>query len=315
MNRRRLSSAAVVALSSSFALGAHAQPTVVAQGDALHAQPTVVVHGDATCPSADMIRAALLVARPVGEWPDQTVTVEVAADRLALSLGEAPAARREIPADADCSVRAASVAVVVAAWSGDLASPPMDSPVLTAASAPPVLAPAQKPSHVIELDGSGFYSQVWGHAPGVWLSVGRTPRDGGAGVRVLGAYQSADSLALEGGTNQVQRFLVGAAATYRLQRTHIFASGDVGLVGTLTRAQGAGYQPSGAASAANFGGVADLRAGLRLGRVHLWANTRLLRLAHAEEVKVRSSSPGVADSAALNAWDVQLGMGVGFRFE
>jgi hypothetical protein len=61
---------------------------------------------------------------------------------------------------------------------------------------------------------------------------------------VLGAYQSARDVALEGGTNQVLRFLVGAALTYQLQRTHVFASGDVGLVGTLTRAQGAGYEPN-----------------------------------------------------------------------
>ena len=107
MNRRHLSSAGMVVMTSAFATVAHALPTVV-------------VHGDATCPSADTIRAALPV-RPNGEWPQQTVTVEVADDRLSLSLGEAPAARREIPADKDCSVRAQSVAVVIAAWSGELA--------------------------------------------------------------------------------------------------------------------------------------------------------------------------------------------------
>ena len=302
MNRHHLSSSGMVAMASAFATFAHAQPMVV-------------VRGDDTCPSADMIRAALLAARPQGDWAEQKVIVEVADDRLSLSLGEAPAVRREIPADADCTVRAESVAVVIAAWSGELGARPTDSPVITVASPAPVLAPAKQLSHVLELDGAPFYSPLWGHAPGAWLGVGRTPRDGGAGVRVLGAYQSARDVAMEGGTNQVLRFLVGAALTYHLQRTHVFASGDVGLVGTLTRAQGTGYETNRADSTTNFGGLADVRAGLRLGRFRLWSNVRLVRLVHAENVKIQSSSPGVADSALLNAWDVLLGVGLGVRFE
>jgi hypothetical protein len=30
---------------------------------------------------------------------------------------------------------------------------------------------------------------------------------------------------------------------------------------------------------------------------------------------VQSTSPGVADAVALNAWDLQLGVGLGVRFE
>lgn len=297
-----VASAGMVALTSALATFAHAQPTVV-------------VRGDTTCPSVDMILAALPGARPEGELSGQNVTVEVADDRLLLTLGESPAVRREIPADADCSVRAESVAVVIAAWSGELGARPTDSPVLTVASPAPVLTPVKKPSYVLDLDGASFYSPLWGHAPGAWLGLGRIPRDGGAGVRVLAAYQSARDVALEGGTNQILRLLGGVALTYHLQHTYVFASGDVGLLGTVTRAQGTGYAPSGAASSANFGGVADLRGGLRLGRFRLWANARMLRFVHAETVKVQSTSPGVADSATLNAWDAQLGVGLGYRFE
>ena len=302
MNRRCLSWAGLVVVTSTFATVARAQPTVV-------------VRGDATCPSADMIRAALPAARPDGEWPAQTVTVEVVGDRLVLILGDAPAVRREIPADGDCAVRAESAAVVIAAWAGELGARPTDSPVLAVASPAPVLTPVKKAGYVIELDGSAFYSPLWGHAPGAWLGVGRVPRDGGLGVRVLGAYQSARDVALEGGTNQVLRFLVGAALTYQLQRWRVFAAGDVGLVGTLTRAQGTGYETNQSGFATNFGGVADLRGGLRLGRFSLWLNARGLRLVHAETVKVQSSSPGIADSATLSAWDVQFGAGLGVRFE
>ena len=175
--------------------------------------------------------------------------------------------------------------------------------------------PAKPATHVIEADGSAFYSPVWGHAPGAWLGVGRIPRAGGAGVRVLGAYQSARDVTLEGGTNQLQRFLVGAAVTYQLERARLFVAGDAGLAGTLTHAQGAGYETNRTASAANVGGLVDLRGGFRLGRARLWANARVLRLAFAENVKIQSSSPGVADSATLSPWDLQLGVGLGVAFE
>jgi len=305
MNRRRRF------IASSIVLAAVSLPLAAVA----RTQPIVAVHGDTSCPSADMILAALPANRPDAEWPEQDVTVEVADDLLSITLGQAPGARREIPADTDCSVRANSVAVVLAAWAGELGARPTDSPMLTVAVPAPVLAPAHKPSHVVELDGAAFYSTVWGHAPGAWLGVGRTPREGGVGVRLAGAYQSGRDLALEGGTNQVLCFIVSAALTYHVQRKHVFASGDVGLAGTFTRAQGSGYEPNQTGWAANVGGAADLRGGFRLGRARLWLNARGLRLAHAETVKIKSTSPGVADSATLSAWDVQIGLGLGYRFE
>lgn len=280
-----------------------------------HAQPRVVVSGDATCPSAEMILAALPAAASEVDWSGQTVTVEVTDDQLSLSLGEAAGARREIPADADCAIRAESVAVVIAAWSGELGARPSDSPMFTLASPAPVLTPAKKPSHIVELGGAGFYSSLWGHAFGASLDVSRTPRKGGLGARALVAYQSARDATLEGGTNQISRILVGAALAYQVQHRPLFAAGDIGLVGTLTLARGSGYEPNQTASAANFGGSADVRAGLRLGRFSLWLNARGVRLLHGETVKVQSTSPGVADSVGLSAWDVQLGLGLGFRFE
>jgi hypothetical protein len=120
---------------------------------------------------------------------------------------------------------------------------------------------------------------------------------------------------LEAGTNEIQRFLLGAAASYRLQRAGLFAGGEAGLVGTVTRAQGAGYETNRAASTANFGGLVELHGGVRWGRARLWAGARGLRLAFAENVKIQSSSPGVNDSATLSPWDLQLGVGLGWVFE
>jgi hypothetical protein len=311
MNRQRL---------SLFA-GAWAVTAVLAR--IAVAQPIVVLEGDTTCPSVDMIHEALRTARPNAPWPKQRVAVAIGDDRLLLSLGEDPVVRREIPADKDCTVRAESIAVVIAAWSGELGARPTDSPVLVTASPAPVLAPVLTPvptpvkpsSHLVELDASAFYSPLWGHAPGAWLGVGRSPREGGLGARALGAYQSARDVALEGGANQLLRLLLGAALSYGLEGRRVFASGDLGVLGSWTRARGSGYQTTRSGSTFNWGGVADLRAGVRLGRFRLWSDARVVRVASAETVKVDSTSPGIADSAALAAWDVQLGVGVGTRFD
>jgi hypothetical protein len=288
-------------------------------GTLAHAEPALVVRGNSECPSAAMISHALSAVRPDGALPEGPVAVDVTEDRLTVTLGEAATARREIPADRDCAVRAASVALVIAAWSGDLASRPSASPELQTASpvvvAKTPLPPATTATHVIELDGSAFYSPVWGHQSGIWLGVGRVPREGGVGARLLGAYQGARDVALEGGANQLYRTLLGAAVTFRRQGAHGFGSGDLGLVGVLTHAQGVGYQTNRGDSAANLGGLVDLRGGLLFGRLQLWAGARVLGLVHSDSVKIQSSSPGVADSATLRAWDAQLGLGMGVRFE
>lgn len=320
-NRRKVKRWARRAAGVLAVLSAHALPA--------HAQPTVVVRGDPACPSADMIRASLLSARPSGEWPAQTVTVDVERDRLALTLGEPASVRREIPADQDCRIRAYSVAVVIAAWSGELLSHPTDSAVLASDPPAPVLvpppvmvvraAPAPKPvaspRYAFDLDAGGFYSLSWGHAPGAWLEVGRTARGGGLGLRVLGAYQSSRDVALEGGTNQVFRLLGGAAASYQDQWRILFALGQVGVLGTLTRADGSGYQPDRSASTTNVGAFADVRGGLSLGRVRVFASARVLGLARSEAVKIQSTSPGIADTATFSRWDLQLGGGLGFLFK
>jgi hypothetical protein len=278
------------------------------------AQPPVVVHGNTNCPSAEAVRASMQTLRPDGEWPNQAIVVDVG-DRISLTLGDEPDTRREFPADPDCAVRADTVATVVATWAGEITPVPTDAPLLTVTRNAPAPAPQVKSRHVVELDAGTFYSPMWGHAAGAWLGVGRTPRDGGFGARVLGAYQAARDVTLDAGNNQVLRILVGAAVTYHLQRKYVFASGDLGLIGSFTRAQGSGYEINDAASVTNFGGIFDLRGGVRLGRARVWLNARALRLAHAESVKVRSTSPGVGDSASFNRWDAQFGAGVGFRFE
>jgi hypothetical protein len=262
------------------------------------------------------VTEALGILRPDHEWPALSATIQASDNHLRITLGENGNNQREIAVPTDCAERATQVALILAVWSGELPAQDADAPSLSAAIPAPATkpAPAKAPT-VFELDGAAFHSPRWGHAPGAWLGLGRTPRNGGLGIRVLGAYQSARDLVIEGGTNQVYRLLVGASATYHYQRPYLFASGDVGVVGTFTHAQGAGYEPNRSDSATNWGGLAELRAGLPLGRFRLWSSARGLRLVHAETVKVQSISPRPANTVGLSSWDLQIGLGLGYRFE
>jgi hypothetical protein len=165
------------------------------------------------------------------------------------------------------------------------------------------------------MDGAVFYSPLWGHAPGIWLGLGRTPRAGGLGFRLVGAYQSARDVALASGRNQLSRVYAGAAPTLHVMRDELFASAEVGLVVTMTRAQGDGYERNERASTWNLGALADLRGGVQLGRFRIWLNARLLRLFHQETITIASSSLDNNDTSRLNAWDAQLGIGMGTRFQ
>lgn len=284
-------------------------------GQGAHAQPTIEVRGDTACPSADMIRAALQDVGLDPAWLFDPVIVDVSAERLSLTLGHDQSAHREVPAAANCEARAESVALLIRAWSTDLPSHPTSAPLLK------VALPASKPDpetvsdNVFELDGAVFYSAPWGHAPGFWLGVGRTPLDGGWGFRLFGAYQSARDIALAGGKNHLHRVFAGVAPTFHLQGEEVFASADLGLLVTSTQAQGAGYDITNSSRTWNLGAVVDLRGGVHLGRFRCWLNARLLRLLHAETITISSGDVEADDTSRLAAWDVQLGIGMGVRFE
>jgi hypothetical protein len=281
-------------------------------GKEVRAQVEVTVRGDPQCPSAAMVRAALDEICPEADWPFETVSVDVSAARLSLTLDEDPHARRDIPAAVDCRERAASIALVVRAWSGELPSRPTSPPALTVHS--PALSSARPKTHALEIDGALFYAALWGHAPGAWVGVGRTPHEGGLGFRTFGAYQSAEEVSLAGGQNRLRRLWAGAGPTLHLQEESLFASTDVGLLASFTRAKGDGYADNQSAHTWNLGALADVRAGLQLETIRVWLGVRLLRLFHEESIAI-ASSPGKTDASSLNAWDLQVGVGIGSRFE
>jgi hypothetical protein len=321
--QRRVGSC-VVALVTWLGAGvAGAQPAIeveaagasdLSRGDGNHAAPML-------CPSAESIRAAVRALRPDLDQPtSQTVKVRLEGETILLTLSDGgPGSMRLLPAAGDCATRADAVALVIAAWSGGLPAQPTQAPlqpttdpVSTASAFVP--APVSRPRHAFEVDAAGFQSLVWGHASGAWLGVGFFPRGGLLGVRVFGAWQGASDLAIGAGNNRLSRSLGGAAATLHMKWRAWFGSMDLGLAMTYTHARGEGYASNTDASVWNWGGLADLRTGLAWGRTRVWANARMVRLAHEEEVSITGEG-ALPHESSLRIWDAQLGLGLGMRFE
>ena len=294
-----------------------ALPLLVASSPA-RAEPNLVVRSSGDCPSAEGVREALRTMRPDQEWPSLTATVEVVADRVRVRLGEDQELWREVPAPADCADRANRVALVIAAWSGELPAQTSGAPSLSVAVPAPVPVPAavaQPSATVYELGLSGFYSMAGSSAPGGRIELARLRREGWWGLRASAAYQSAKSLYVDIGRTQYNRTLLGAALVLQWNRSRFFLSSDGGMVGSLVRAQGNGYSQNESASGLNLGLDAEGRVGLRLRSFRIWADAVLYGWLGKETIRVDPLSTGLPSTATLPRWDVHLGLGAGVMFD
>ena len=291
-----------------------ALPFLVAASPAA-AESNLIVRSNGDCPSSQAVSEALWAIRPDSEWPALTATIDVAEDRVQVTLGEDRNHPREVAVPADCADRANRVALVIAVWSGELPAHATGAPTLSVAVPAPTPLPAKKSAMITELGVSGLYSTVGGWVPGGSVELGWLRRDGYWGLRAWGAYQSTKSLRVDIGDSPYDRALLGAALVLRWDRPRIIFSSDWGLVGAFTRAHGDGYSQNQSASGLNVGLAADGRVGLRLGAFRIWADVRLYRWLAKETVRVDPLIAGPSTTSTLPAWDAHPGLGASMVFD
>ena len=286
----------------------------VAVGPA-EAESNLIVRSDGDCPGGKAVSEALWAIRPDREWPALTATVHVVDDRVQVSLGEDRHHWREVPAPDDCADRANRVALVIAAWSGELPSYATGAPDLSIAIPAPVPVTTKKSSTVTEVGLRGFYSIVGGWAPGTSVEVGRFRREGWWGYRGIVGYQSAKTLPVDIGISHYDRILLGATIALQWNRPRWFLSGDVGLLGSLTRAYGDGYSRNDSSSGPNLAFCTEARGGVKLASYRLWADLGLQRWARKETIQVDPLAVGSSTLHSLPTWDAHAGLGVGVVFD
>jgi len=151
-----------------------------ADADVHPADGDLVIVSDSDCPSGEAVRDALLALRPAGEWPALSVAIREFPQMLVIEIGSQKTNPRQLAVGPDCATRAAAVALVITAWTGDLPVEAAGTPVLQ----PPAVVvqpPGMKPEEVIRKTGARhteigaglLAATADGIVPGIRLEFGR----------------------------------------------------------------------------------------------------------------------------------------------
>lgn len=216
-----------------------------ADADVHPADGDLVIVSDSDCPSGEAVRDALLALRPAGEWPALSVAIREFPQMLVIEIGSQKTNPRQLAVGPDCATRAAAVALVITAWTGDLPVEAAGTPVLQ----PPAVVvqpPGMKPEEVIRKTGARhteigaglLAATADGIVPGIRLEFGRMGRGSGLGWQVDATVSAARGEILGGGTTRWTRLSAAAGLVARWATRRLFLDGQVDGVGALTFAWG-----------------------------------------------------------------------------
>ena len=261
---------------------------------------------DSSCPSPDLIRAALGAFGTMTPSPGTTATVRARNDRIRVELrwpGHATMDVREVAAPAGCEARAQAAAVVMAAWLGTRAS----APVAPGPAAPTVLAktePRTPPSPSARPPQPAPAREGRRH----WLGVGLGAAAGGGTVPAGRVELAAERLSGEGigwsvavqsalprnrmvgvGTSTWMRPSLNVAAQAGGRLGRIVLAADLGPTVGLALAWGSGYPSNLSDQTVAFGGAAGLRVELADGPSRPWLQIRVMDWLQAQRLRVDAS--------------------------
>jgi hypothetical protein len=277
-------------------------PAAVALGALLGAAPAsaaIEIDSDSSCPTADMVRGALVALGGVSPPRPAAVSIRDTTDGLQVRFqwnAGRPADVRSVPASADCDQRARAAAVVIASWVGALPAAPAAGPVgptaTTHTAPPPTVVPVEEGRRWWFGLGLGAGSGG-GVAPGARLELSRTPAgDRGLGWTVAVQTTLPRSRSVGGGTSSWFRPALMAAAFFAWPVGASVLSADLGPAVTPTFAWGSGYPSNKTDQALSVGLNAGGRLQLGRGPSRPWLEIRLIRWLTAQRLRFDSTASG-----------------------
>jgi hypothetical protein len=290
---------------------------VVAQATAAH--DPLAIESDSSCPSADAVRAALVGLRPVEDWPPARVFIAAQDQSLLVSMGSPATTQRRLNVEPDCDARAATVALVIATWLGELPAEAVVAPV--SAESPPMVrgealssapdpGPPTQSSRRREV-GAGVLAETGsGLSPGLRLEVLGLVGQGIFGWQASLVLPAARELTVGPGRTTFRRTSASASLLGRRVAGKLFLSADAGAALGYTSASGSDYQENQTDKSLTYGLLAGLRGGVLWGRARLWIDGRLFRWLYGQTVEV----DGLASTAVLPSWDLQCAVGASYAF-
>jgi hypothetical protein len=275
----------------------------------------VSVESDSDCPSGDAVLRELRALRPTTALPALRVAIQSDPAGLRLRMEDDPEAERWILAPADCATRAATVALVIATWSGELPAQAADHPDLKPNVRP---SPVARPQPALtarightEVGAGGLASVAGGLVPGGRIEV--THLRGAFGAQISLGFHGPRGILVGGGTTRFTR--ISGAATFhaRVPVRALYIGGDVGAAAGIAVAWGNGYARNDTDASATWGLVAAARAGLPVGRFRLWTELRVLRWLYEQRLQIDDPASG-SGRAVLPSWEGQWSLGMGWMF-
>lgn len=278
------------------------------------------ISSDSECPSGSAIAAELAALIAPAEWPSGAVRVRATSDRLLVELVADTATQRELAAIGDCTVRATTVALVIATWTGELSA--AGEPALRSASGPgepqatPLAPPAVPTASLTERElGAGLLlSLSGGLAPGVTIDFVQTRAPRGLGWQAGLVLPAQRELSGVGGSTHWTRAAASVAINGRITLPPVALSMAAGLVAAYTLTAGRGYPVEQDMQALTGGVMAEARAAIPWGRLRVWTGLRGCRWLWLQSVVVETQGGDRVATGDLPSWDFQWVVGLGYVF-
>jgi hypothetical protein len=290
------------------------------------AQPRLTITSDTTCPSGPAVVQALSALCPTSEWPSGSVRIQAVADMLVVELISDGTTRRQLRMADDCGLRATTVALIIAAWTGELSSDAAGAPVLRGKAArgeAPVMpsrvslpAPPGVVASTTERElGAGLLLSVSsGIAPGVRIDFIQTRAPRGLGWQAGLTLPGKRERTAAGATMSWTRATASIAFNGRITLRRFAVSADAGLAGAYTLTSGHGYAIDQGAQALTGGLVAGARLALPWRRLRIWTDVRAYKWLFPQTVAVDGAAGDRVASVALPSSDIQWAVGLSYLF-
>lgn len=297
-----------------------AAPSVSVPAEAIGpVQPRLTITSDSTCPSGPAVAQALAALCPPAEWPSGTVFIQAVADMLVVELISDGSTLRQVRVTDDCGLRATTVALVIATWTGELSSDAAGAPVLRGqatdpvkAEALPVTPAAALPTTEHALGAGLLLSLSGGVAPGLRIDYARSPIPKGLGWQVGLTLPAQRERAAAGATTSWTRATASMALLGQVTLRRLAVSVDAGLAGAYTVTSGHGYAIDQGGQALTGGLVAGARLALPWRRLRVWTDVRAYKWLFPQTVAVDSTAGDRVATVGLPSAEVQWAVGVSY---
>ena len=253
-------------------------PSMLPSTQSVLTQPALTIESNSTCPSSSAIGTALARRLPPARWPSGTVRVQTLAGTLIVDLISDGISQRQVGVTADCALRATTVALIIATWTGKLtsdaaaaptirppaASPPAVAPVRHAPPPPPISGQATS-SYAPERElGAGLLLALWdGLAPGVRIDFVQTRAPRGLGWQMGLALPARRERSANNVATSWTRAAVSIALNGRIDLGRLAVSIDAGGAGSYTIVSGQGFSIDQSGQALTAGLAAGLRMAIQ----------------------------------------------------